>query len=136
MRLGSLPNMRHQQTPAILVVEDDFLIRMNAVDIFQDAGFLVYEAGNAEEAIQALEQRRDIRLLFTDVNMPCSMDGLDLARYAFKRWPSVALIVTSGRQSFRSADLPPRSLFIAKPYRASQILHEMRQMIGDEALLG
>jgi two-component system, response regulator PdtaR len=127
--------MKHQHTAAILVVEDDFLIRMNAVDIFEDAGFQVCEASNADEAIRILELRRDVRLVFTDINMPGSMDGLGLAHYVAETWPSVALIVTSGRVDLRTASLPANGAFIAKPYRADQILREMRQMIGGEVLL-
>jgi len=127
--------MKHQHAAAILVVEDDFLIRMNAVDIFEDAGFQVCEARDADEAIRILESRRDIRLVFTDINMPGSMDGLGLAHYVSERWPSTALIVTSGRVDLRTARLPPKGAFIAKPYRADQILREMQQMIGNEVLL-
>jgi two-component system, response regulator PdtaR len=134
MLLASSRPMRHEQT-AVLVVEDDFLIRMNAVDIFERAGLTVYEASNADEAIRVLESREDIRLVFTDINMPGSMDGLGLAHRVSEAWPSIALIVTSGRINLRTASLPPQGVFIAKPYRADQILREMRQMVGDEALL-
>jgi two-component system, response regulator PdtaR len=127
--------MTHRQTAAVLVVDDDFLVRMNAVDIFEDAGLTVYEAGNADEAIDILESHRDILLLFTDINMPGSMDGLGLAQHVSERWPSVSLIVTSGRVDLRTARLPPQGVFVAKPYRADQILREMRQMIGAEVPL-
>jgi DNA-binding NtrC family response regulator len=135
MPLASSRHMKHEHAAAILVVEDDFLIRMNAVDILNEAGFQVCEACNADEAIRILELRRNIRLVFTDINMPGSMDGLGLAQYVCERWPLVALIVTSGRVNLRTASLPPQGVFIAKPYRADQIIRETRRMIGYETLL-
>src|ERR1700690_1724773 len=89
---------------AVLVVEDESLIRMGMISSLEDDGFLIYEAGNADEAICMLEEHAEIRLVFTDINMPGSMDGLKLAHYARGRWPPVKIIVTSGQLRVRDKD--------------------------------
>ena len=105
----------------ILIVEDDPILRLNAANIAEDAGFEVLEAANADEAIVLLEGRSDIRILFTDIDMPGSMDGLKLSHAVRKRWPPVKIIVTSGQVKVTAADLPEGSLFFDKPYRSDQI---------------
>jgi CheY-like chemotaxis protein len=105
----------------VLVVEDEALIRMSAVQMVEDAGFLVAEACNADEAIGILESRRDIRAVFTDINMSGSMDGWKLAHAIRGRWPPIHLIVTSGLYIPEEGQLPAKSLFIRKPYSAEQV---------------
>jgi two-component system, response regulator PdtaR len=100
--------------PVILVVEDEFVVRMLAVSVAQHSGFEVLSAGTADEAIKILESRSDIRLVFTDVNMPGSMDGLRLAHAVRNRWPPVEVIVTSGHGYIRSDELPDRGRSFAK----------------------
>src|SRR4029077_3412641 len=103
--------------PAILVAEDAPLRRLMAVAIVQDAGFEALAATTADEALAILEARADdVRLVFTDIHMPGSMDGLRLAHAVRDRWPPVELIVTSGRWHIGANDLPDRGRFIAKPY--------------------
>jgi CheY-like chemotaxis protein len=102
--------------PLVLVVEDELFIRMHAVSIIEESGYDVVEAGDADEAIAILEARTDIRIVFTDIEMPGSMDGLKLARYIRDRWPPIQLVVTSGRHQIKDADLPPRGRFVPKPY--------------------
>jgi two-component system, response regulator PdtaR len=116
--------------PVVLVVEDESLIRMNAVQIVKQAGFEAIEASNADEAISILESRNDIRAVFTDVQMPGSIDGLRLARVVRDRWPPVALIVTSGREHIAEEDLPMGGRFIGKPYQPSQIEAALNQAIA------
>jgi CheY-like chemotaxis protein len=116
--------------PAVLVVEDDPMIRIDAVMLVEEAGFRVYEAADADEAISLLEQRQDIRLIFTDVKMPGSMDGLKLAHYVRGRWPPVKIIVTSGQFRPKDGDLPLGGIFLSKPYRAEQVAQHLRQLIG------
>src|SRR5271156_6422640 len=109
--------MRHFHNIAqanVLIVEDDFLIRANAVDIIEEAGFRVDEASNADAAIRILEQRRNVGVVFTDVHMPGTLNGLDLARLVERRWPGTGVIVTSGRAM--KMDIPGRAIFLAKPY--------------------
>lgn len=94
------------QKPVVLVVEDETLIRTCAVEMVEAAGFQAIAAADADEAIEILESRNDIRAVFTDVQMPGSMDGLRLAHVVRSRWPPVALIVTSGHITPTTADLP------------------------------
>jgi CheY-like chemotaxis protein len=103
----------------VLVVEDEALVRMCAVDILQDAGYHVLEATSAEEAFCILAQRNDIALIFTDVQMG-GMDGIRFARAVREKWPPVRIIVTSGRIDPRS-ELPLGVSFIAKPYDSSTL---------------
>lgn len=114
--------------PIVLIVEDEFLVRMSAVAMIEDAGFEVLEAGDADEAITMLESRSDIRLVFTDIQMPGSMDGLKLAAAVKGRWPPIKIIATSGRHLIRDSDLPEGALFLSKPYTSegiSILLHEL-----------
>jgi CheY-like chemotaxis protein len=117
--------------PVILVVEDEFLVRMVAVSVAQDSGFDVLSAGTADEAIKILESRSDIRLVFTDVNMPGSMDGLRLAHAVRNRWPPIELIVTSGHSHIQSHELPERGRFFAKPYDIHALSQAFQEMAGD-----
>ena len=116
--------------PVVLVVEDEPLLRMLAVEIVQEAGFTAIEAQDADEAVVLLESRTDITLLFTDINMPGSMDGLKLAHAVRDRWPPIKILVVSGKQPFQSSDLPSNSCFVGKPYQASALVEELRSIIG------
>jgi CheY-like chemotaxis protein len=116
---------------AILVVEDELLLRLIAVDVVEDAGFEALAAGTADEALSILEARADdVRLVFTDIQMPGSMDGLGLAHAVRDRWPPVELIVTSGRCQIGANDLPDRGRFIAKPYDTNALSQVFREMAG------
>ena len=102
--------------PVVLVVEDDVLIRMGAADLVESAGCEAIEARDADEAIRILEARADIRLVFTDVDMPGSMDRVELSHYIRNRWPPIQLIVASGKAILDESHLPTRSRFFPKPY--------------------
>ena len=106
----------------ILIVEDDFLIRMDAADMIRAAGFEVVEAEHADEAIEILERRLDITVVFTDVHMPGSMDGLKLAAAVRDRWPPIKIVATSGKAKVSDDDLPSGSRFLLKPYSAQEIV--------------
>jgi CheY-like chemotaxis protein len=106
--------------PAVLVVEDESLVRMYAVDVLEDAGYEVIEAGNAADALVKLDQRPDISVVFTDINMP-GMDGFDLAREVHRRRPGIHLILTSGRMRLDRAALPEVTAFVPKPYTAEKL---------------
>jgi CheY-like chemotaxis protein len=116
--------------PVVLIVEDEFLIRMDAVDMIRSAGFDVVEAQNADEAIFILEGRPDIRVVFTDVEMPGSMDGLKLAAAIRGRWPPIKIVATSGLLRISEDDLPPGSRFLPKPYSQPQIVGTLRELTG------
>lgn len=107
--------------PAILVVEDEPLIRMEAVDMIEDAGFKVYEAADADAAIKLMEEHDDIGILFTDIDMPGSMDGMKLAAYVRDRWPPVAIVIASGKVDFTAMQLPEGSTFFPKPYPTDKV---------------
>jgi CheY-like chemotaxis protein len=113
----------------ILVVEDETLIRMGAVQMLEDAGFVVMEAGNADDAVRILEDRNDICAIFTDINMPGTMDGMELARMVRDRWPPIHLIVTSGLISPHDDDLPPGGKFIRKPYDPGHVIATIRELL-------
>jgi CheY-like chemotaxis protein len=116
--------------PVILVVEDEVLVRMMAVAIAEDGGFEALSAASADEAIGILESRSDVRLVFTDVNMPGSMNGLRLAHAVRGRWPPVELLVTSALGDITAKDLPDRGRFLAKPYDDATLLEAFQQMAG------
>ncbi|MCX7308387.1 MAG: response regulator [Afipia sp.] len=116
--------------PIVLVVDDDALIRMNAVGMIEDADFAVIEATNADEAIVILEGRFDIRLVFTDIQMPGSMDGLKLAAAIRGRWPQIKIVATSGFVDVRADDLPDGSVFLPKPYTFDIIRNTFRELTG------
>ncbi len=115
-------------TTRVLVVEDEPLVRMLAVDLVDDAGLEALEACNADDAIEVLSRTPDIGILMTDINMPGSMDGLKLAEVARTACPSIEIVVVSGRQSLDPGKLPERSVFLPKPYdihKLSQLLLKM-----------
>lgn len=114
----------------ILIVEDEFLVRMAAVDLVEEAGFLALEAGNADEAIAILEERPDVRLVLTDIDMPGTMDGLKLAHYIRHRWPPIHLIIASGKAMVEEADLPSGTRFLAKPYQGTVMSEALLEMLG------
>jgi CheY-like chemotaxis protein len=114
--------------PVVLIVEDDFWVRMNAAELIGDAGFEVVQAGNADQAITILEARPDIHVVFTDIQMPGSMDGLKLASFVRGRWPPIKIVATSGFVNVGKDDLPEGSRFIPKPYRSEYIVATLREL--------
>lgn len=114
--------------PAVLVVEDEPLLRMMAVDLVEDAGFEALEAANADEAIKILECRSDIRVIFTDIDMPGSMDGLLLAAAVRDRWPPIQIILTSGHVHISEVELPLGGVFFSKPYDHLQVTRALQSM--------
>jgi two-component sensor histidine kinase/CheY-like chemotaxis protein len=120
--------------PKVLVVEDEMLLRMRAVDIVEDAGFIPIEAVNADEALAILESRSDVDLLFTDIQMPGSMDGLKLAHAVHERWPFIKIILVSGKLTPTDSERPTDSRFFGKPLEVNQMITEIQEMIGQGAL--
>jgi len=120
--------------PTVLVVEDEMLLRMRAVDMVEDAGFTPIEAINADDALAILESRSDIELLFTDIQMPGSMDGLKLANAVHQRWPLIKIILVSGQLKLTDDDKPADSRFFGKPLDVKHMIGEMQEMMGKGAL--
>jgi CheY-like chemotaxis protein len=114
--------------PVVLIVEDESLLRMDAADMIRAAGFEVVEAANADQAIEILEVRRDITLVFTDIQMPGSMDGLKLAHAVRGRWPPIKIVATSGHIGVHETDLPEGGRFLAKPYSPTEITGVLRAL--------
>lgn len=115
----------------VLVVEDSALIRISAVELVTSAGYLALQAGDADEAIAILEGRTDIDLVFTDVQMPGTMDGIKLSHFIRNRWPPVKLIVASGAAILEQSSLPEGSRFFSKPYDEHTIIEAMALLLLD-----
>ncbi len=116
--------------PTVLIVEDEFIIALGAAELLQSAGYETVEASNADEAVAVLESRPDIGVVFTDVRMPGSMDGLALAQWVRNRWPPIKIIVTSGHLAVKEGDLPAGGVFIPKPYTDRAVASALSDLIG------
>ncbi len=112
--------------PIVLVVEDEMLLRMRVVDMVEDAGYIPVEAVDADDAFAILKSRSDIALLFTDIQMPGSMNGLELAHAVHERWPPIKIILASGQLQLSGTDIPPDSRFFGKPLKSGEMIAEMR----------
>jgi CheY-like chemotaxis protein len=121
----------------LLLVEDEPLVRMFNADVLDDAGFRVVEAANADEAIALFEARPDIRAVVTDIEMPGPRNGLDLAEHIKTRRPLVGVIIVSGREHPKlSAFTSGGGRFLAKPYSAADLLHEVQVVLGTSEQTG
>jgi CheY-like chemotaxis protein len=119
-------NASRPKPHVILVVDDEFLIRTLAVDALRDAGFRTFEAQDAADALRQIHDHPEIDLLFTDLNMPGGIDGLQLAQIVFETRPEVSLILTSGQERPSNHHIPDQGRFLPKPYTAKAILHLIR----------
>ncbi|MBR1215448.1 response regulator [Bradyrhizobium sp. JYMT SZCCT0180] len=114
----------------VLVVEDEMMLRMRVVDMVEDAGYVPVEAVDADEAMTILRSRSDIALMLTDVQMPGSMNGLQLAHAVRENWPPIKIILASGQLNLSDSDIPLDSRFFGKPLQSDEIIAEMREMLG------
>jgi two-component system, response regulator PdtaR len=111
-------------------VEDEPLVRMTAADELEEAGFHVLEAANADVALKVLEARSDeVRVLFTDVGMPGSMDGVELAEQVHRRWPHVLLLISSGYARPHPDEIPDHGQFMPKPYHAATLVRHIHDLM-------
>ncbi len=122
--------MAASDQPAVLVVEDEPFIRFVAVDVLAETGLPLFEAGDADEALAVLDAHPEIKLLFTDINMPGDMDGLRLAECVHESRPNVRLVVTSGKNRLSDADIPDDGTFLPKPYGSRQLLEAVRSQLA------
>ncbi len=120
------------QNAIVLVVEDEPFIREDVIDVLEQGGFSVLRAANVREALSVLDQRPGIRAVFTDIQMPGGLDGLDLARHLDARHPEIAVLVTSGRGYAAPDDLPAACRFIPKPYMPRVVAGILRELISDD----
>ena len=121
---------RTNPKPVVLVAEDEELLRLNATELLEDHGFEVVEAADAASALEILNRRQDVRLLFTDIQMPGQFDGMDLARQVHDRWPNVLLVITSGQKRLEAAEIPDDGRFVAKPYRFADVLGQIDELMN------
>jgi two-component system, response regulator PdtaR len=125
------------ESPAVvLIVEDDALLRMLAVEIVEEAGFAAIESADADEAMALLESRSDIALLLMDIDMPGSMNGLKLAHAASSRWPPIRILVVSGQVRPQPSELPSDSCFLAKPYLTAALVDELHALAASSGYAG
>lgn len=115
---------------AVLIVEDEPLQRMMAVGLVEEAGFEALAAANAGQALAMLEQRADIRVVFTDIDLHLGMNGMRMATVIRDRWPPIAFIMTSGQVEGAQLELPQRSCFFTKPYRREDILGALHSFMS------
>ena len=122
--------MSQRSDRKVLIVEDEMLLRLIGSDTLADAGFEVLEADNADAALRLLAEDRDVQVLFTDIRMPGSMDGLELARIVHERWPTIKILLTSGDTWPGRDEIPDDGRFIAKPYRLSNLQREISALMA------
>jgi CheY-like chemotaxis protein len=117
--------------PVVLIVEDEPLFRMFASDMIEDAGYDVVAVANATDAVEILETRLDIRVVFTDVDMPGGIDGIKLAACIRDRWPPIKIIITSDRPWPDGVTMPEEAVFFSKPFRQDRLLKEIERMAAE-----
>lgn len=125
--------MGKRKSPEVLIVEDQFTTRMVAADAISDMGLRVREAGDADEALQAIDDYPDIGVLFTDIQMPGQMSGLELAEQVHEDRPDVELIVTSGGTKVHNSELPDSGTFLSKPYHTSSLVEIVKQKVASRS---
>jgi two-component system, response regulator PdtaR len=126
MRNGA-PVSQGGRLPSVLIVEDDFLVRAVAVAHLEESGFSIVEAQNADEAMVILRDDRSIAAVFSDLQMPGSMDGIALAQWLARTCPKVKVLLTSGRMD---PDRPLGWRFLAKPYCLEELERELRNLLA------
>lgn len=118
--------MAKDPKPVALVVEDELFVRMLGIDILESAGFDVLEAATADEAIDVLQEHTDVQLLFSDIDMPGSMNGLALAHVVHDRWPKIRLLLTSGYHQLYKAQIPDAGQFLSKPWTQQALVAKVQ----------
>ncbi len=116
--------------PVVLIVEDEIFLRIAAIDMIQRAGFTAIDATDATAAVKLLDSHLGINVIFTDVEMPHGVNGLELAALVKDRWPAIHIIITSGKAEIRREPRPDDSVFFDKPYDETHVIAEMRRMLG------
>ena len=114
----------------VLLVEDDTLVRMLGTDILEDEGFVVIEAVSADDAMAVLIADRHIDLLFSDIDMPGTMDGVELACLVHQRWPAIKILLTSGHHRLQKADMPDHGAFVSKPWSQGMLVDKVRSTLA------
>jgi CheY-like chemotaxis protein len=123
-----MPFIKHD-SPRILIVEDDIRVRAMGVDLLEVAGFEVRAAATADEAIAILKDASDVKLVFADVEMPGSMNGLQLADFVHQRWPDIRLLLTSGHYEPHELQISKGDLFLPKPYSIVTVVNAIDELL-------
>jgi DNA-binding NtrC family response regulator len=116
-------------TKSVMVVEDEALIRGLCVDVFREAGYDVVEADNADIALKLLEDGRMVAAIVSDVRMPGTMNGLQFSELVSRRWPEIAILLTSGHMRAGEAKLPRNSHFLPKPYKFLDLVRHIEGLV-------
>ena len=119
-----------RQDVKVLVVEDELFVRLMAVDAIEDAGYVAIEAEDGDKALAMLDGRDDIDILFSDIKMPGTLDGLALVQKVRERWPSMPIILTSGHLYADDINMPASVPFLQKPYRAGTLIAHLERISG------
>ncbi|MCS0502943.1 response regulator [Ancylobacter mangrovi] len=122
---------RESGPSTVLVVDDEFFVRIDTINAVESAGFATIEASTADDGLALLSSRPDVRVLITDIEMPGTMDGLQFARRVRERWPSIHVIIISGRRPVAGDDIPANGIFLNKPLSKTQLSQALRGLIGD-----
>jgi CheY-like chemotaxis protein len=122
--MAAFPNTQ----PLVLIVEDEALLRLHAAAIFEEAGFATIETSTADAAVAILEAGNDIQVIFTDIEMPGTMNGLRFALLVRDRWPPVGIILTSGKVNIPKGELPADLVFFPKPYDSRTLVETAKKM--------
>ncbi|MBJ7446232.1 MAG: response regulator [Brevundimonas sp.] len=124
--------MTTSTVPYALAVDDDVIIRMDARAILEEAGFRCMDAESGDDALEVLEQHASsVVVLFTDVEMPGSVNGFALARHVADRWPHIEIVVSSGNVQPLTGEMPAKAAFITKPFSAEVVHEELRRLLPD-----
>jgi CheY-like chemotaxis protein len=118
-----------EAAPVVLVVEDEAILRFVVTDMLEGHGYTVVEAATAVDALKVLETRPEVRVLFTDIEMPGKLTGMDLARLVHEHWPHVMLVITSGGTQPEPSEIPDDGRFIAKPYSPDEVSGEIADLL-------
>lgn len=124
-----MSNPHQRRAAVVLVVEDEPVQRLALASLIEDGGFEVLEAWDADSAVAVLEERADVRLVVTDIEMPGAMDGMKLAAAVRDRWPPIEIILLSAGRPPRVDDLPARAQFVSKPIVSDRLLQKLKEIV-------
>lgn len=130
--VGSMGQAEHSTRRPVLIIEDEPVLRIEAIDMVEDAGFEAVEAMSVEDAIRILKKRPDIRVVYMDLDMPKGVKGIEIAAAIRDRWPPIEIILTAASFAKADLDLPVRSEFYSKPIQHGEIIAAMRRMAENE----
>jgi two-component system, response regulator PdtaR len=125
-----MTDSQNNEPRTVLLVEDEAILRMVAANILEEGGFNVLQAPDASSALRVLESKPDVDVLFTDIQMPGPLDGVELARVVHERWPDISLLLTSGRCHLSREEVPDDGRFFSKPYTSQKLLDEVHSVIA------